>query len=251
MKALLKASLIFSILFSSHFFLGCSQAGNGGSQSAAEAEATAAEAAEAEAAAAQPERQQLVNISTEFGDIVAMLYNETPEHRDNFLKLAEEGFFDGTLFHRVINGFMIQGGDPNSRDAGPGQAVGSGGPGYTLPAEFVAEKFHKKGALAAARQGDQANPERRSSGSQFYIVQGRTYRNEELDALEQQSGKIIPAARREAYMTIGGTPHLDDAYTVFGEVVSGLEVVDMIAAVQTGAADRPVEDIKMTVTVIE
>jgi cyclophilin family peptidyl-prolyl cis-trans isomerase len=239
MKVLVKTSLIFSVLFAGSLFLGCSQAGNGGSQTTFEEEQEL------------PAEQPRVKISTDFGDIVVVLYNETPEHRDNFLKLAEEGFFDGTLFHRVINGFMIQGGDPNSKDAQAGQPVGSGGPGYTLPAEFVAAKFHKKGALAAARQGDQINPERRSSGSQFYIVQGRVYRTEELDAIEQQSGKTIPASRREAYTAVGGTPHLDDAYTVFGEVVSGIEVVDQIAATQTGAADRPVEDIRMTVTVIE
>lgn len=239
MKPFVKTSLIFAVLLTGSLFLGCSQAGNGGSRTSAEEKP--------EPVAEQPR----VQISTDFGDIVLVLYNETPEHRDNFLKLAREGFFDGTLFHRVINGFMIQGGDPTSKDAQTGQAIGSGGPGYTIPAEFVGEKFHKKGALAAARQGDQINPERRSSGSQFYIVQGRVYRTEELDAMEQQTGKSISASRREAYTTVGGTPHLDDAYTVFGEVISGIEVVDQIAAVQTGAADRPLEDIRMTVTVIE
>jgi peptidyl-prolyl cis-trans isomerase B (cyclophilin B) len=200
-----------------------------------------------EAAAPRPQ----VVITTPYGDITLALYNETPEHRDNFLKLAREGFFDGTLFHRVIEGFMIQGGDPESRQAEAGQPVGSGGPGYTLPAEIVDGLFHKKGALAAARMGDQVNPERRSSGSQFYIVQGRAFRNEELDGLEQQTGRTIPQSQREVYTTLGGTPHLDQAYTVFGEVVDGLDVVDRIAAVETGPGDRPLENVAMTVTVIE
>ncbi|MFO7997864.1 MAG: peptidylprolyl isomerase [Bacteroidales bacterium] len=234
-----KISLIFTIVFSASLFIGCSQAGNGGTQSSSEQTA--------DNTADLPK----VKISTEFGDILIELYNETPAHRDNFLKLAREGFFDETLFHRVIDGFMIQGGDPSSKNAQQGQQVGSGGPGYTLPAEITDGLFHKKGAVAAARQGDQMNPERRSSGSQFYIVHGRVFRNEELDALEQQTGRTIPAEQREIYTTVGGTPHLDEAYTVFGQVISGLDVVDQIAGVETGAADRPVSNVPMTVTVIE
>lgn len=187
-----------------------------------------------------------VLISTSMGDIAIVLYDETPEHRDNFVKLAREGFYEGILFHRVIEGFMIQAGDPMSRDAAPGESLGSGGPGYTLPAEIVEGLFHQKGALAAARQGDQVNPERRSSGSQFYIVQGRAWSEAELNQMEQQRGTAFTEAAREAYTTVGGTPHLDDAYTVFGQVVEGLDVVDRIASVQTGRGDRPAEDVSIT-----
>lgn len=194
---------------------------------------------------------QLVQISTQHGDIVLRLYDETPLHRDNFLRLAQEGFFDGTLFHRVIQGFMIQGGDPDSRDAAPEQRVGSGGPGYTIPAEIVPGLIHKKGALAAARMGDQVNPERESSGSQFYIVQGRVFTPEELEMMAEQRGLELNEQQRQTYTSIGGTPHLDNAYTVFGEVVEGLEVVDKIAATPTGAADRPLENIPMKVVVLK
>ncbi len=184
-------------------------------------------------------------IRTDKGDIDIVLYGQTPEHRDNFIKLAEEGFYDGVLFHRVIKEFMIQTGDPHSRDAAPGEVLGSGGPGYTIPAEIVEGLFHKKGAIAAARQGDQVNPQRRSSGSQFYIVQGRIWSNEELDQMEQDRNKPFTEEQREKYTTLGGTPHLDDAYTVFGQVTSGLEVIDSIAASQTDDRDRPVEDISI------
>ena len=211
----------------------CSQAGNGNSQTAAEA------------------NENLVKISTEYGDIVLKLYDETPLHRDNFLKLSDDGFYEGTLFHRVIQGFMIQGGDPDSRNAEPGQMVGSGGPGYTIAAEIVPGLIHKKGALAAARQGDQMNPERRSSGSQFYIVQGRVFSPEELDMMEQQRGEAFTDLQRRTYTTVGGTPHLDNAYTVFGEVVQGLDVVERIAATPTGRNDRPQSDIPMTVEVLK
>jgi len=193
----------------------------------------------------------MVKIITEFGDITLVLYNETPLHRDNFLKLAGEGFYDGVLFHRVINAFMIQGGDPNSKTAQPGQPLGTGGPDYTIAAEIVNGLFHKKGALAAARLGDQQNPERRSSGSQFYIVQGRVWTPEELDRMEQQRGQAFSPEQRQAYTTFGGTPHLDAAYTVFGEVVEGLEVVDRIAAVQTGPGDRPLQDVSMKIVVLK
>ena len=244
-----------------------------------------------------------VRISTNHGDIVVRLYDETPEHRDNFLKLAREGYYDGTLFHRVIKDFMIQGGDPESKGAPAGKQLGSGGPAYTLPAEFVyPQYFHKRGVLSAARQGDQVNPERRSSGSQFYIVWGKKYTDYELkqmaaqldgqrgqqifnglaaqhrdsiqamyqrgdqkglmalqNKLAAETDKILKETpgftftpeQTEAYTTVGGTPFLDNQYTVFGEVVEGLEVVEKIQKVATGSADRPKEDVVMTVTVLE
>lgn len=198
------------------------------------------------------EKAPVVLISTDMGDITVMLYNETPQHRDNFLRLAEEGFYDGLLFHRVINGFMIQAGDPHSRDAAPGERLGSGGPGYTIPAEIQAGLFHQKGALAAARQGDQVNPERRSSGSQFYIAQGRKYSEEELNMMVRQRGIPFSDKQVEKYTTVGGTPHLDDAYTVFGQVIDGIDVIDRIAAVQTGPGDRPVNDVSIkSITVLD
>jgi cyclophilin family peptidyl-prolyl cis-trans isomerase len=197
------------------------------------------------------EQVQMVKVTTDFGEIVLKLFNETPEHRDNFVKLVGEGFYNGVLFHRVINAFMIQGGDPNSKDAQPGQPLGTGGPDYTIQAEIVPGLFHKKGALAAARMGDQMNPERRSSGSQFYIVQGRVWTPEELDRMEQQRGQAFSPEQRQAYTTIGGTPHLDAGYTVFGEVVEGLEVVDRIAAVQTGPGDRPVHNVAMKIELLK
>lgn len=193
-----------------------------------------------------------VKISTDFGDMIVSLYNRTPQHRDNFLKLAKEGFFDGTLFHRVINKFMIQGGDPESKDAPADKQLGSGGPGYTVPAEFdFPDLYHKKGALSAARQGDNVNPQKASSGSQFYIVQGKRTMPEELQQLEKRANVKYTPEQIETYRSIGGTPFLDASYTVFGEVVEGLNVVDSIAVVATKPGDRPVEDVKMTVSVIE
>ncbi|MGD9931702.1 MAG: peptidylprolyl isomerase [Mangrovibacterium sp.] len=243
-----------------------------------------------------------VKIETEFGDIILKLYDETPQHRDNFLKLAREGFYDGLLFHRVIQNFMVQGGDPASKNAQPGQRLGGGDPGYTIPAEINPAFFHKKGALAAARQGDLQNPEKRSSGSQFYIVQGTVFTNGALDSLEmqlnarrtqdihrkyfaqqqqelnqlRQAGEQdqfavrvaeireaaekeiaalppfkIDAEKRNAYTTVGGYPSLDMNYTVFGEVVEGLDVLEKIAAVETDQFDRPKTDLKMKVKVIE
>lgn len=186
-----------------------------------------------------------VIIETTKGTITVMLYDETPVHRDNFIKLAESGFYEGVLFHRVINTFMVQGGDPESKDAPEGKALGNGGPGYTLPAEIVPKYFHKKGALAAARTGDQTNPQRRSSGSQFYIVQGKTYTDMQMDSMERQMFTTFSDAQRDAYATVGGVPHLDAQYTVFGEVIEGLEIVDLIAGVETGKNDRPVEDVKV------
>lgn len=234
-------------------------------------------------------------IETSKGNIIVKLYNETPQHRDNFIKLSREGFYEGTLFHRVIKNFMIQGGDPESKGAPAGKMLGTGDTGYTLPAEFVYPKyFHKKGVLSAARQGDEVNPERRSSGCQFYIVTGQVYTESQIvgmenqlnqmklktafDTLARQHMKEIYKMRKsndisglqalqdqliaeaqaqvageapfkftpeqiEAYTTIGGTPHLDNQYTVFGEVTEGMEVVDIIQQVKTNRADRPDEDV--------
>lgn len=186
-----------------------------------------------------------VKIETTKGTMIVMLYDKTPVHRDNFIKLAESGFYEGLLFHRVISSFMIQGGDPESKDAPAGKALGNGGPGYTLPAEIIPEYFHKKGALAAARTGDQTNPQRRSSGSQFYIVQGKTYTDMQMDGMEKQMFTKFSKEQRDAYATTGGVPHLDAQYTVFGEVTEGLDVIDKIAAVEKGTNDRPVEDVKI------
>lgn len=238
-----------------------------------------------------------VKISTSLGDIIVRLYDETPLHRDNFLKLAQEGYYNGTIFHRVIKDFMIQGGDPNSKDPQPGAQYGTGGPDYTIEAEIKSELIHKRGALAAARQGDEVNPERRSSGSQFYIVWGKTYnqgqigqlakqmdmqaqqaifnrlvaehrnqimqlrRDRDRDGLmelqnelesqtyalfKQQGSKGLTDAQKEAYTTVGGTPHLDGQYTVFGEVEEGLDIVEKIQATATLPGDRPKEDIIVT-----
>ncbi len=198
------------------------------------------------------EATKKVKISTDFGDMIVALYNRTPQHRDNFLKLAKEGFFNDLLFHRVINQFMIQGGDPKSKDAPAGQQLGNGGPGYTIPAEFdFPDLYHKKGALSAARQGDQVNPQKESSGSQFYVVQGKKVMPQELQQLEQRAKIKYTPEQIETYRSIGGTPFLDASYTVFGEVVEGLDVIDKIAVVPTAKGDRPLEDVKMTVTVVE
>lgn len=186
------------------------------------------------------EKIYLVALTTKFGTITLRLYNETPKHRDNFLKLTREGFYNGTLFHRVIKDFMIQGGDPESKNAKPGQMLGNGDVGYRIPAEFNTNLFHKKGALAAARDN---NPEKASSGCQFYIVQGKKFTDADLDNMESKMKVKFSPAQREAYKMIGGAPHLDMGYTVYGEVVSGLEHVDEIANVKTGPADRPVEDV--------
>lgn len=198
----------------------------------------------------EDENRPKVLISTDLGDITIELFNETPLHRDNFLKLVDEGFYDETIFHRVIQDFMIQGGDPDSRDAEPGVPLGMGGPGYTIPAEFVDGLYHEKGVLSAARMGDQVNPQKESSGSQFYIVQGKVYTPQELDLIEERTGKLLSNEQRNAYTTVGGTPHLDNDYTVFGRVVEGLDVVDRITAVEKDRRDRPIEDIKMTMKVV-
>lgn len=240
-----------------------------------------------------------VKISTTLGDIVVRLYDETPLHRDNFIKLASSHFYDDVLMHRIIKNFMIQGGDPDSKGAAPGARLGAGGPDYTIPAEFNSNLIHKKGALAAARQGDEVNPEKRSSGSQFYIVTGEVYSDGKLTQMEKQMeqqqlqgifnqlvaenrSKIFEMRKnrdnaglmalqeeiqkqtmvkaketgapkytpeqREIYTTIGGTPFLDQNYTVFGEVIEGLDVVDKIQNVKTQPGDRPCEDIKILKT---
>lgn len=193
----------------------------------------------------------LVAIETDFGNMVVQLSDATPQHRDNFIKLAEEGFYDGTLFHRVIGGFMIQGGDPASKDASPGQPLGTGGPGYTIAAEFVDSLVHLKGAIAAARTGDAVNPEKKSSGSQFYIVQGQPMTEDQLNMIEARKGMHYPSDIRDAYLEVGGTPFLDRDYTVFGRVIEGLEVIDKIAAVPKDGRDRPNEDVAIKVRVIK
>lgn len=186
-----------------------------------------------------------IKIETTEGTVTVMLYDETPVHRDNFIKLAESGFYEGLLFHRIIPTFMIQGGDPESKNASSGKTLGNGGPGYTLPAEIVPKYFHKYGALAAARTGDATNPQRRSSGSQFYVVQGKTYTDMQLDSMEKQMYTEFTKEQRDAYSTEGGVPHLDAQYTVFGEVTEGLNIIDNIAGVATGKNDRPKEDVKI------
>ena len=248
------------------------------------------------------QKTEHVLIETSYGNILIRLYDDTPLHRDNFIKLIKSGFYDGILFHRVINNFMIQGGDPNSKDAPPNTELGHGSPDYKIDAEILYPKyFHKKGAIAAARQGDNVNPQRQSSGSQFYIVQGQVITNEELDQIEQKfiynesqrimikylmphretliklhqegnqeaieaiyqnasleaAGEIeniesfkISEDIRKIYTTIGGTPHLDGEYTVFGEVVEGLDVVDKIAKVETDEKARPNKNIPMNVKVV-
>lgn len=252
-------------------------------------------------------KDSIVVISTVYGDMKVKLYNETPLHKANFIKLVTENFFDDLLFHRVIKDFMIQGGDPDSKNATPEAELGNGGPGYNIPAEFVPGLYHKKGVLAAAREADQINPKKESSGSQFYIVQGKIFSNQELDMIEikinqnlknQIMGKILmspesevlrfkldsikksgsqdammkfikeldPTAEKELekqgrykftpeqrkiYTTIGGTPHLDGNYTVFGEVIEGLNVIDSIASVKTGKSDRPLVNVKIKIRLVK
>ena len=240
-----------------------------------------------------------VKIETTLGDIIVRLYDETPIHRDNFVKLVKEGYYDGTLFHRVIKDFMIQGGDPDSKGAPAGKMLGVGGPDYTLEAEIKDNLYHKRGALAAARQGDEVNPERRSSGSQFYIVWGQVFKESQLGQLGKQlrmqkvqdvfnnlakahrdeimqmrrernraglqelQDQLIAEAENKVgkqgltdeqmqlYSTVGGTPHLDGQYTVFGEVEEGLNVVEQIQNTATGRDDRPTNDIDMRMTIID
>jgi len=191
---------------------------------------------------AQKKTEPVVLISTKYGDIKLKLYNETPLHRDNFLELASSGKFDGSVFHRVINRFMIQGGGNANKSTIDGRP--------TIPAEIDAKYIHKKGALAAGRMGDNVNPERASSGSQFYIVQGRTYSVEMIEQMQTRLGVTYTDEQKKAYAELGGTPHLDMQYTVFGEVIEGLEIVDKIAAVETHQADVPVDPIPMKVVVL-
>ena len=279
----MKRNLLLSIVMVAFTLMSCSASNTEGTASAAKK--TKAD-----------NKMTKVKLETTLGDIVVELYNETPQHRDNFIKLVKEGYYDGVLFHRVIKDFMIQTGDGNSKNAGPETTLGDGDPGYTIEAEFVyPQYFHKRGALAAARTGDQVNPERRSSGSQFYIVTGKIYSSDELNMMAkrladmkkqdifrrlvtennakiqqlQQSqdtaglqalqNELIQQTEAEAanvavkftdeqidaYTSVGGTPHLDGQYTVFGEVVSGMDVVDKIQNTTTGRMDRPTVDIKI------
>ena len=187
----------------------------------------------------------MVEMETTMGSIVIQLYDETPLHRDNFIKLVEEGVYEGLLFHRVIEKFMVQAGDPKSRDAEPGQMLGEGSLGYTIPAEINPRLFHKRGALCAARQGDDVNPKHESSASQFYIVQGTVFDKESLKKIGERFHKRYTPEQMKVYGTIGGAPHLDGDYTVFGEVVKGMEVVDKIASMECDKNDRPIEDIRI------
>ncbi len=246
-------------------------------------------------------KDRVVEIDTKYGAIKIKLYDETPLHRDNFVKLSHNKYFDGTIFHRVIDGFMIQGGDPDSKNAKSGVALGEGGPGYTIPAEFNPKLFHKRGVIAAAREGDAVNPKKESAGSQFYIAQGRIYtveqlknlqvklnnrlrskifdkinrkydkklkelqqdlKIEEMNALLKKMDQEVDAAYKKdmivfspeqikAYTTVGGIPHLDGNYTVFGEVIEGENIIDSIAKVKTDERDRPLKDIKMEVKILK
>lgn len=188
------------------------------------------------------EKETLVLIKTTKGDITVKLYNDTPLHRDNFIKLINEGWYNNSPFHRVIKNFMIQGGQNQD---------GTVDPGYRVPAEFRPNHFHKKGALAAARQGDQYNPEKASSGCQFYIVQGQVLTEANIQMYQQRYGLTFTEEQIKAYTTVGGTPHLDGEYTVFGEVVEGLEVIDKIAGVKTGYMDVPVEAVTMSIEILK
>jgi peptidyl-prolyl cis-trans isomerase B (cyclophilin B) len=185
----------------------------------------------------------LVLMRTSYGDMLIELYDATPLHRDNFIKIAEEGFLDSLLFHRVIDGFMIQGGDPNSKNALPSAQLGSGGPGYQIEAELIDSLVHTKGALAAARQGDMVNPDRKSSGSQFYIVKGSSISSNQLKMISRRNRIAYQEKHYKAYEELGGTPQLDGGYTVFGRVVEGLEVIDLIASVETNRSDRPLDNV--------
>lgn len=193
------------------------------------------------------EKFTFVEMKTTKGTMVLKLYNETPQHRDNFIKIVKAKQYDSVLFHRVINAFMIQGGDPTSKNASPNASLGSGDiPGVArIPAEFNPALYHKKGALAAARDG---NPEKASSNCQFYIVQGKKFSDADLDRMQSYNGWKYTPEQREVYKTIGGTPHLDNNYTVYGELVAGMEVLEAIASVKVGVADRPVEDVRIIST---
>ncbi|MBI9039251.1 MAG: peptidylprolyl isomerase [Bacteroidales bacterium] len=189
-------------------------------------------------------KETIVVIHTKYGDITAKLYNDTPQHRDNFIKLVNEGWYEDSPFHRIIKNFMIQGG---------GNSDGRQDPGHRIPAEFTPNHYHKKGALSAARQGDQVNPEKESSGCQFYIVQGKKVPESQLASFSKRNGIKYTDEQKNVYKTLGGTPHLDGDYTVFGEVIMGLDVVDKIAAVKTNKmkGDSPVEKLTMTIEIVE
>lgn len=195
--------------------------------------------------ACQKKQGNEVVIETEYGSMKVRLLDSTPQHKANFLKLVGEGFYNDLLFHRVIKDFMIQGGDPTSKGASPEQPLGMGGPDYTIPAEIGTPHF--KGMLAMARKGDDVNPEKASSGSQFYIVQGTAVTEQDLAMYEIAKNIKYSPAQREKYLKVGGSPALDNDYTVFGEVIEGLDVIDKIAAVETGSMDRPVKDIRMQI----
>lgn len=272
---------------------GCRAAGTD-----AESATTATDTLETQTQIMEPDTNSVkIAVETTAGNFTVLLYGDTPKHRDNFVKLAGEGYYDGTLFHRVINEFMIQAGDPDSRNAAPGQRLGMGGPDYKIDAEIVFPKhFHKRGSLAAARQGDQVNPEKKSSGSQFYIVTGRQSSPKEIEQLDamlqtrarqqifnrlaqshrdtimamqrsgdsagletlrqnliaqteveasSNAGMMVTPEMRQAYTTVGGAPHLDGDYTVFGEVIEGMDTIDKIEKVETDGADRPKEDVRI------
>lgn len=191
-----------------------------------------------------------VKIKTPYGKMVFTLSDETPQHRDNFIKLVKDHFYDGLLFHRVIKDFMIQGGDPGSKNAKSGEQLGNGDVGYSIPAEFRGDLFHQKGALAAAREPDFVNPQKASSGCQFYIVQGKKYTDEQLDQIEKRTGHSFSQKQRHVYKTIGGTPFLDGNYTVFGQLVKGMDVLDKIASEPTDDHDRPKKDIPMKIRIV-
>ncbi len=198
---------------------------------------------------AQTPKHYYVVIHTKEGDGLLKLYNETRKHRDNFVKLVQEGYFDSLLFHRVIHNFMIQGGDPDSRYAGSRQKLGEGGPDYRIPAEIQADIIHKKGSIGAARDN---NPAKESSASQFYFVQGRVFSQAALDSLEQfrLKGVKLSPLQRQTYSTIGGTPHLDGNYTVFGELLQGIAMVDSVAKVETDERDRPLTDVRFSMKLL-
>lgn len=198
-----------------------------------------------------PPVKSLVEIETPYGNMIIELYDDTPQHKQNFIELVRKGYFNDLLFHRVIDGFMIQGGDPQSKNAPPEARLGSGGPGYQIPAEMDAGHKHIKGALAAARQGDAVNPERKSSGSQFYIVQGGDVKENDLKMFSNRNNLSYNEEEIKEYLEKGGTPFLDGQYTVFGKVIKGLNVIDKIAGVKTGQGDRPLENVTMTVTEIK
>ncbi len=191
-----------------------------------------------------------IRIETDFGDIEIRLFNEVPDYRDNFIRLTEEGYFDGLLVHRVISGFGIQSGAADTRYAGSDDVVGWKGPGYTLPAHILENKFHRRGMVGSPRKPDRDNTRRRSDGSQYYIVTGRRYTQKELDEIEKENGFRFSPVQREVYTSVGGAPHLDGSYTLFGEVVSGLEIADKIAKVEVGREFRPVNDIRVKRVVV-